>query len=61
MNTLENPRREKVNKKVLILVLACATYLSSFAGDFEWSGLYRFEANHIENSELDSSKNNFSL
>ncbi|MBT4763048.1 MAG: hypothetical protein HOO06_15245 [Bdellovibrionaceae bacterium] len=48
-----------MNKKVLILVLACATYLSSFAGDFEWSGLYRFEANHIENSELDSSKNNF--
>lgn len=41
----------------LVLVFFIGFSAKVFAGDISWSGVYRFEANSIKNSELDSDKN----
>lgn len=43
--------------KVNFLLLSFLLPVQSFAGDISWSGVYRFEANSIINSELDGDKN----
>lgn len=43
--------------KINFLVLSFFFAFKSYAGDISWSGIYRFEANSIINSELDSDKN----
>ncbi len=50
---------KKQMNKILFLALSLAVCGAATAGDFEWSGLYRFEANHIENSELNSDTDAF--
>lgn len=43
-------------KKAILLLVCLFIPTSVWAGDLEWSGLYRIEANHIKNSELNNSK-----
>jgi len=48
-----------MNKKSRISITLCLLFTSLYfnsvhAGDIEWSGVYRFEGNHIKNPELSS-------
>ncbi len=42
-----------MNNSLFILIATLIFSASAQAGDLEWSGVYRIEANHIKNAELD--------
>src|SRR5690242_11780231 len=55
----QNIRVIKKSTTLSISLLAFASSLfcqAGYAGDFEWSGIYRIEGVHIKNSELDGGK-----